>query len=97
LEVYDAKTDNLIITLEGISGSETIKAIKKRIAQKKLKLTEERQALRVEPKGKPLGDAVLYVRDLGPQIAWKTVFMAEYAGPLFVYPLFYLRPTFIYG
>lgn len=37
LEVYDAKrTDNLIITLEGISGSETIKAIKKRIAQKSL-------------------------------------------------------------
>ncbi|CAI2344231.1 unnamed protein product [Caenorhabditis sp. 36 PRJEB53466] len=111
LEVYDAKrTDNLIITLEGISGSETIKAIKKRIAQKKLKLTEERQALRVEPKGKPMADdqklsdlglsaqkAVLYVKDLGPQIAWKTVFLAEYAGPLFVYPLFYLRPSFIYG
>jgi very-long-chain enoyl-CoA reductase len=42
-------------------------------------------------------NARLYIRDLGPQIAWKTVFFFEYAGPLFVYPLFYFRPSFIYG
>lgn len=39
----------------------------------------------------------LYIKDLGPQIGWSTVFMAEYAGPLFVYLLFYARPSFIYG
>jgi len=39
----------------------------------------------------------LYVKDLGPQIGWSTVFMAEYAGPLFVYLIFYARPNLIYG
>lgn len=39
----------------------------------------------------------LYVKDLGPQIGWSTVFMAEYAGPLFVYLIFYTRPSLIYG
>jgi len=34
---------------------------------------------------------------LGPQIGWSTVFMAEYAGPLFVYLIFYARPSLIYG
>lgn len=29
----------------------------------------------------------------GPQIAWRTVFLVEYAGPLFIHPLiYYLRP-----
>lgn len=51
-----------------------------------LMLTVERQSMRVEPKGKAIPDekqikelglaaqnAHLYVRDLGPQIPWKTV------------------------
>ena len=41
--------------------------------------------------------AILYFKDLGPQIGWTTVFLCEYAGPLFVYLLFYLRPTVVYG
>ncbi len=39
----------------------------------------------------------LYLKDLGPQVGWTTVFLTEYAGPLFVYLLFYFRPEFIYG
>ena len=27
---------------------------------------------------------MLYFKDLAPQIAWKTVFIVEYAGPLFI-------------
>ena len=57
----------------------------------------DRQALKSELKGKTLsdettlgslglsGDSTLYFKDLGPQIGWGTVFLAEYAGPLFVY------------
>lgn len=73
------------------------------------KLVPERQALKLEPKGKTLNDAdtlqtlqvrngaKLYVKDLGLQIGWKTVFLAEYAGPLVVYLLIYTRPWIFYG
>ncbi|XP_011199671.2 very-long-chain enoyl-CoA reductase [Bactrocera dorsalis] len=69
----------------------------------------ERQSLRLEPRGKALKEtdtleavnvgksSKIYIKDLGPQIGWKTVFLAEYAGPLFVYLIFYGRPSFIYG
>lgn len=30
-----------------------------------------------------------YVRDLGPQISWRTVFLLEYLGPLLIHPAFY--------
>lgn len=39
----------------------------------------------------------LYVKDLGPQIGWITVFLAEYAGPLVIYLWFYTRPWIFYG
>ena len=34
---------------------------------------------------------------IGPQIAWKTVFLIEYAGPLIIHPIFYWLPGLIYG
>jgi len=41
-------------------------------------------------------DIVLF-KDLGPQIAWRTVFIIEYLGPLLIHPLFYFGSSFIYG
>ncbi|KAI5795584.1 3-oxo-5-alpha-steroid 4-dehydrogenase-domain-containing protein [Geopyxis carbonaria] len=40
----------------------------------------------------------IFVKDLGPQIAWRTVFIIEYLGPLIMHPLFIsvLRP-YIYS
>ncbi|GMR34278.1 hypothetical protein PMAYCL1PPCAC_04473, partial [Pristionchus mayeri] len=109
LEIFDAKGKSVLL-LENLNGKETILAIKKRIAQKKLHLTVERQSLRTEAKGKNLANektledlglsasnAQLFIKDLGPQIAWKTVFLLEYAGPLFIYPIFYSRPSILYG
>lgn len=39
----------------------------------------------------------VYVRDLGPQIAWRTVFLIEYLGPLLIHPMFYYGQKLFYG
>lgn len=82
--------------------------MKKEVHRLNKKLYPDRQSLRLEAKGKTLKDtdtlkslnisngSKLYVKDLGPQIGWKTVFLAEYAGPLGVYLLFYKRPWLFY-
>lgn len=33
----------------------------------------------------------------GPQIGWRTVFLIEYGGPLFIHPIFYYLSNSIYG
>lgn len=38
----------------------------------------------------------IYVKDLGPQIAWRTVFVIEYLGPLFIHPIIYFLRPYIY-
>ncbi|KAB8300446.1 hypothetical protein EYC80_000618 [Monilinia laxa] len=37
------------------------------------------------------------VRDLGPQISWRTVFIIEYAGPLFIHILAVLGRPYLYS
>lgn len=92
-----------------VQGSTTIKELKLKVHGNNRKLHPDRQALRLEVKGKTLKDSdtidslalrngsKLYVKDLGPQIGWKTVFLAEYAGPLAVYLWLYQRPWIFYG
>lgn len=82
---------------------------KAQVYQLKKSLYPDRQALRLEARGKTLKEtdslhalglrngSKLYVKDLGPQIGWKTVFLAEYAGPLAVYLLFYQRPWIFFS
>ncbi|RWS27498.1 trans-2:3-enoyl-CoA reductase-like protein [Leptotrombidium deliense] len=72
-------------------------------------LYPDRQSLRLEAKGKALSDdtvlktlnlkkgRILYVKDLGPQVGWKTVFLCEYFGPLMCYLITYCRPQLLYG
>uniref|UniRef100_A0A8C9Y512 Trans-2,3-enoyl-CoA reductase-like 2a n=1 Tax=Sander lucioperca TaxID=283035 RepID=A0A8C9Y512_SANLU len=46
----------------------------------------------------PVGTtATMYFRDLGPQLGWTIVFMAECIGPLLTYLLFYFRVPYIYS
>lgn len=39
-------------------------------------------------------DSTIFVKDLGPQIGWRTVYQIEYLGPIIMHPLtlLYLRP-----
>ncbi|PVU88011.1 hypothetical protein BB559_005764 [Furculomyces boomerangus] len=86
------------------TSSTTILAIKKEVAKRFPKLTIERQRLTIPDKKivledkKTLGDYsinngdVIHFKDLGPQIAWKTVFLIEYFGPIVIHSLFYHFP-----
>jgi very-long-chain enoyl-CoA reductase len=40
--------------------------------------------------------STVYVKDLGTQIAWRTVFLVEYAGPILIHPLVLALRPYIY-
>lgn len=87
----------------------TVKDLKVQVHSINKKWSVHRQAFRLEVRGKTLKDtdtvedlslrhgSKIYVKDLGPQIGWSTVFLAEYAGPLLVYLWIYQRPWLFYG
>lgn len=87
----------------------TIRQIKEELFKLKKAPHVHRQSLRLDAKGKALSDSdtlknlsisnggKLYLKDLGPQISWKGVFLVEYSGPLFLYLWIYQRPWIFYG
>lgn len=87
----------------------SIRDVKAEIAKKNTKLKVERQSVRLELKGKDQKDETslsnlglrtgskIYVKDLGPQISWRGVFVLEYFGPLVVYLWVSTRPWIFYG
>uniref|UniRef100_H2ZM98 Trans-2,3-enoyl-CoA reductase-like n=1 Tax=Ciona savignyi TaxID=51511 RepID=H2ZM98_CIOSA len=109
IQIVDAKSKNKICLLERVPTSASIEVVKELFNKKFPKYYPSRQSLRVEPRGKSLKDSdllskcslgkdnTLYFKDLGTQLGWSTVFYCEYAGPLFIYLLFYFRLPFIYG
>lgn len=110
IEILHANKLTHFLTLE-LSQQSSIIDVKKAIEKEKSYLYPDRQMLKFEIAGKPLKEEEailnlksndsknlkLYFKDLGPQVGWSTVFLTEYAGPLVIYLIFYLRPIFIYG
>lgn len=92
-----------------LPATATIADVKVQVNKLASHLYAERQSIRLEARGKSLKDSdtlqnlnlrsgsKLYLKDLGPQIGWSTVFLCEYAGPLVVYLWVYQRPWIFYG
>lgn len=110
VEILQVGSGKLIAHLTDLSESTTIHDVKKQVHRIRKHLYPARQALKTDPKGKVLSDSArllsvefkggqnqLYLKDLGPQIGWSTVFLLEYAGPLALYLVTYYRPALFYG
>lgn len=71
-------------------------SFKKEIAgsDKPMRLDDDRKTL--ESYGIVNDDTITF-KDLGPQIDYRTVFVVEYAGPLFIMLFYTMRPSFIFG
>jgi len=109
IEILKAGTDKQVVLLQDVSPKAKISDLKKLIFKQRKAFYPERQSLRLESKGRNIADNVvlstldlrkgkiLYFKDLGPQVAWTTVFLTEYFGPLVCYLITYFRPSLIYG
>ena len=97
---------NFPVTINLEDGA-TLRSLKEGIAYLVPKLPIVRQRLTTEDKRPLVGDdkalrdlgveksCTLLVKDLGPQVSWRTVFVVEYLGPMIIHPLLFLiMPAF---
>ncbi|KAJ1814514.1 3-oxo-5a-steroid 4- dehydrogenase, partial [Coemansia sp. RSA 2599] len=96
------------LTVE-VSDSATVDDLKLAIAKQVKSMYPDRQRLTFGDKKSVLesgnalakyalsdGDTV-YIKDLGPQIGWQTVFYIEYLGPIIFHYIVYNYPNIFYG
>jgi len=105
VEVLHGRSSKFLAVLRNVPPTATVEELRRRFQQASDNRLE-RIAFKSDPKGKllkdddaldTLGIKTVYFKDLGPQLGWTTVFLAEYSGPLFIFPMFYIRPALIYG
>ncbi|KAF7977044.1 hypothetical protein HWV62_4812 [Athelia sp. TMB] len=88
------------VTVGDVKAALAAKYPKLYVERQKLSVTGSKAALDSDAKLSTVGvqdGGEVLVKDLGPQIAWRTVFLIEYAGPLFIHPAFYHLPKLFYG
>lgn len=97
------------VDVPGSLSTVTVGDLKKAIAAKFPSLYVDRQKLSLKGQKNALQDEAtltdagvvdggeVVLKDLGPQISWRTVFLIEYAGPLVIHPLIYHFPKIFYG
>uniref|UniRef100_A0AAV2L2M8 Very-long-chain enoyl-CoA reductase n=1 Tax=Knipowitschia caucasica TaxID=637954 RepID=A0AAV2L2M8_KNICA len=108
VEILDAKTKEQLCFLDKVEPHSTIGEIKSLFHKLYPHWYPARQALTLHPRKSlrddevlqslPVGTtATMFFKDLGPQLGWTMVFLAEYLGPLLTYLLFYFRVPYIYS
>ncbi|KZP09024.1 hypothetical protein FIBSPDRAFT_931053 [Athelia psychrophila] len=88
------------VTVGDVKTALAAKYPKLYVDRQKLSVAGSKAALESDVKLSAVGvkdGGEVLVKDLGPQIGWKTVFLIEYAGPLFIHPAFYHLPKLFYG
>uniref|UniRef100_A0A8C8ZST3 Trans-2,3-enoyl-CoA reductase-like n=1 Tax=Prolemur simus TaxID=1328070 RepID=A0A8C8ZST3_PROSS len=108
IEILDAQTRKQICIVDKVTQTSTIHDVKQKFHKAYPKWYPSRVGLQLECGGPFLKDYItiqsvaassiitLYFTDLGQQVSWITVFLAEFTGPLLIYLLFYLRIPCIY-
>ncbi|KAL6038778.1 hypothetical protein STEG23_010301, partial [Scotinomys teguina] len=108
IEILDAHTRKQICIVDKVTETSTIHDVKQKFHKACPKWYPSRVGLQLEYGGPFLKDYItvqsvaassiitLYFTDLGRQVSWTTVFLAEFSGPLLIYLLFYLRSSYIY-
>ncbi|CAG8558456.1 9210_t:CDS:2 [Paraglomus occultum] len=103
----EKKNKHFPLTVDLVEDA-TVNDLKKAIHKRIKKFYPERQRLtyndqvlddrkkRLSDYGIKSEDKILF-KDLGPQVAWRTVFLIEYLGPLVIHPIFYYGSRWIYG
>ncbi|XP_077951763.1 very-long-chain enoyl-CoA reductase isoform X2 [Gasterosteus aculeatus] len=109
VKILDAKTKEQLCFLDKVDPRSTIRDIKSLFHKAYPRWYPARQALMLDANQKSLRDeevlqnlpvgttATMYFTDLGPQLGWTVVFLAECIGPLLIYLLFYFRVPYIYS
>ncbi|ORY77740.1 synaptic glyco protein SC2 [Protomyces lactucae-debilis] len=74
---------------KGVPASELVQIIAKKTGLNPNRLRLKQDDKTLDNKQIISDDVHLVVKDLGPQISWRTVFVCEYAGPLLIHPLIF--------